>query len=108
MLSATDFDERVTVLGESVSKNEYGEETVSYTEERTIWADVQVRSGSERRVSGQPEERAAILVRTRKEAVQGVGRDGRLRYNGDDLQVHARREVGTRDRFIELETTRVR
>jgi len=108
MLSATALDERVTVLEESSTTDAYGEAETEWTVAQEIWADVQVRSGSERRIASQPEEQAAVLVTARKAAVEGVTRDDRLRYNGNDLRVHARREVGPRNRFVELETTRTR
>lgn len=114
MPTATDLDERVEVLSASASTNSIGETENTYSVERTEKASVRVQAGTERRFGGRPEEEAAVVVTMRKGAANGsssettVTRDVRLRYRGDDLLVHARREVGKRDRFVELETTRTR
>lgn len=108
MPSASDLDERVKILFVSTSKDEYGEVTETYSVDRTVPAGVQVRAGAERRIGGRPEERATVIVRVRKGAAEGITQASRLRYDGDDLQVHARRKIGRHHRFIELETSRVR
>lgn len=108
MPSASDLTEDIGVLAKSTTENSLGEDVATYSVDRTERAEVSVRSGTERRFGGRPEEEAAVVVVMRKGAAEGVARDSRLRWRGDDLQVHARREIGQRDRFVELETTRTR
>jgi len=108
MPTASDLDDRVEVLTASTTKNSVGETETTYSVGRTEPAGVSVGSGSERRVGGRAEEDASVLVTMRTQAASDIDRGSRLRYNGDDLRVHAKRELGRRARFVELETTRAR
>jgi len=108
MPTASDLDDRVDVLSASTSENSIGETETTYSVDRTEPAGVEVRSGTERRVDGRPEEDATVVVTMRTQAASDISRDTRLRYNDDDLRVHAKRELGRRKRWVELDTTRVR
>jgi len=108
MPSASDLDETVEVLAKSTTTNSIGETETTYSVDRTVPAGVEILVGSENRVAGRDEESATVRVRMREDAASGLTRGSRLRYKGDDLQVHALREMGRRKRFVEIETSRVR
>lgn len=103
------LDERVTVVTASTSTDEYGTKTETRTDGRTLAADVQVQGGSEAIRQGQTEETARATVRMRYyEADQaGVDSDAYLRYRGELLRIHSRREIGSRE-YMELTCTRAR
>jgi head-tail adaptor len=103
------LDDRVTVLKKNVSTDQYGEETTSYTEGETFFAAVRVSTPSEARQGSVPEESASVTVTARSEDVDqlGLGRDSRLKYDGDTLRVHGLQGF-ERDGFDRLPCTRVR
>jgi SPP1 family predicted phage head-tail adaptor len=103
------LDERVAIQGESVTKDEYGEETVTYSDEAEVWAAVTVSAPTESRTDGREEEQADVTVVMRTSAADeyNVQRDTRLRYDGDLLQVNGRFS-NRRDGFTELTCTRTR
>jgi len=103
------LDDRATVLEKSVTTDEYGEKTVSYSDGETFFAAVRVSTPNEARQGSVPEENASVTVQARSEDVDrlGLGRDSRLRYDGDTLRVHGTRDF-ERDGFASLQCTRVR
>jgi len=102
------LDERVTVVTASASIDEYGTKTEALTDGRTLSADVQMQSGSEAIRQGQTEETARATVRLRYyEADQAGVSDAYLRYRGELLRIHSRREIGSKE-YMELTCTRAR
>jgi SPP1 family predicted phage head-tail adaptor len=103
------LDERVTVVAVTEEEDEYGTVTEVQTDGRTLYADVSVQSGNEAIRQGQTEETARATVRLRyHEADQaGVTSGALLRYRGDLLRIHSRREIGSRE-YMELTCTRSR
>lgn len=103
------LDDRVTVLSEATSTDEYGETTTTYSEGEKVWANVTVSPGSETRFGGRAEESTSIEVGLRTPVVenQGITHTSRLRWRGDDLQVQAV-ENERRNSFTTLYCTRVR
>jgi len=103
------LDDRVTILAESTTTDEYGEETTTYSEGETVWANVDVAPGSEARAQGRDEESTSVdvVLRTPVAENQGLTHKNRLRYNGDDLQISAL-ENDRRSGFTTLYCTRVR
>jgi head-tail adaptor len=101
--------DRVIILDRSAEADEYGEETLSYSEGREVYANVEVAPGSESRVAGRSEESTSVDVTLRTPLVESepLGHKDRLRYRGDDLQVQAL-ENDRRSGFTTLYCTRVR
>lgn len=103
------LDERVTIQSESKSQDKYGETEVTYSDQATVWAAVTISPPNESRTEGREEEQASVTVVMRTPTAEdyNVGRDTRLRYDGDLLQVHGR-VSNERDGFAELACTRTR
>ena len=104
-----ELDERVTVLSQTETEDQYGEPTVTTTAGTTLWANVQESSGSERLEQGRPEAQQSVTVTLRWQDAdhEGIDRETMLEYRGDTLRVDTTREIGRRD-FLECTTTRVR
>jgi head-tail adaptor len=107
-MRASELNERVTKLSRSTSENEIGEETSAFAAGETVPAQVEVASPSEQVAGGTDEEQTQITVRGRNGHFEGVGRKSFLRYRGDRLRVNGRESIGFRERFVELQCTRVR
>jgi len=103
------LDDRVTVLEKSVTTDEYGEDTASYSEGETFFAAVRVSTPNEGRQGSVPEESASVTVQARSEDVDrlGLGRNSQPKYDGDTLRVHGTRGFEG-DGFASLQCTRVR
>jgi len=103
------LDDRLTVQTRSTSQDQYGETTETYSDGKSFFGNVRVSTPSELRQGSVPEEDSAVTVHARTEDINnlGVGRDTRLKYDGDVLRVHGVRDY-RRDGFAELECSRVR
>jgi len=102
------LDERVTILEKSVQTDQYGEEQVTYSESETVFAAVTRGTPSENRTAGREEETTSLTVVMRTSTAEGITREDRLRWRGDDLEVQGRISNPDRSGFVTLETTRVR
>jgi SPP1 family predicted phage head-tail adaptor len=102
------LDERVTILKKSVQTDQYGEEQVTFAEDRIVFAQVERSTPSESRTAGREEETTSITVTMRTSTAEGITREDRLRWRGDDLQVQGRISNPDRSGFVTLQTTRVR
>jgi len=103
------LDDRITKLTATSTTNEYGETTAAYSDGGTFWADAQVARPNERREGSVPEEQVDVTLTARSESVRNlsIGRDTRLKYDGDTLRVNGVRS-DDRDGFDEIYCTRVR
>jgi len=102
------LDERVTKLEKSVQTDQYGERQATYSESKTVFAQVTRGTPSESRTAGREEETTSLTVVMRTSAAEGITREDRLRWRGDDLEVQGRISNPDRSGFVTLETTRVR
>jgi head-tail adaptor len=107
-MRASDLNESVTKLTRSTSENAIGEPVDSFTAGNTVPAQVEVSSPSEQIVGGTDEEDTQITVRGRNGHLDDVSRKDFLRYRGDRLRVNGKESIGFRERFVELQCTRIR
>lgn len=103
------LDERVPVLEASVSQDEYGEETVTYSERAKVWAQVDEQMPTRARAGSEPEGQGAVTIRLRTLDADeyDVGTGTRLRWDGDVLRVQGRTSDPQRNGFEQLRTQRV-
>lgn len=102
------LDERVVILKRSVSTDQFGEEQVTFAEDRTVFAQVERSTPSESRTAGREEETTSITVTMRTSTAEDITHNDRLRWRGDDLQVQGRISNPNRSGFVTLQTARVR
>jgi len=103
------LDDRLTVQNPSTTTDEYGEEVTTFSDGQSFFAHVRVSTPNEVRQGSVPEESSSVTIQARTEDVNGlgIGRDTRLKYDGEVLRVHGTRNF-ERDGFASLQCTRVR
>jgi len=103
------LDDRLTVQNPSTTTDEYGEEVTTFSDGQSFFAHVRVSTPNEARQGSVPEESSSVTIQARTEDVNGlgIGRDTRLKFDGDVLRVHGVRDF-RRDGVAEFQATRVR
>lgn len=103
------LDDKITVQTASTTTDKYGEQTATFNDGDSFFAHVRVATPDELRQGSVPEESSGVTIQARTEDIDdlGIGRDTRLKYDGDVLRVHGVRDF-RRDGFAELQATRVR
>jgi len=88
------LDRKVTLQKPSTSKDKYGEEQYTWSDYRTVWADIKEQSGREMFEAGQLAE-VEILFRIRY--LSEITPKWRIQYDGKDFDISHIRELGRRD-----------
>lgn len=103
------MDRRVTLQIGTEAKDEYGEVTTTFSDQRTVWAKRVFASGREQIYRGRIEEEMPVRWMIRWQDGQDIAdHDLRLKDSTDQTyDVHTVQEVGRR-RFLKLTTTRIR
>ena len=95
------LDRRIRLQRPSTTKNEYGEEIVSFVDEATVWARLLPFPGKEEFVpsDGHSAKQPTIFeIRFRK----GVGPKWRVVYDGSEYEVEDVGEIGNRRESLRL------
>lgn len=90
----------VTLQSKSVSRDAYGGETITWTDEARVWANVHPLRGREYLAARQAQERLDMRVYIRYRS--GVRPDWRLLWRGVTYQVTAVVDVDAKKRELEL------
>jgi SPP1 family predicted phage head-tail adaptor len=94
-LKAGDLDQRVTLQSRSVVKDAYGQDTVTWVPEATVWAQVQAVRGREFFAAAQVQQEQTLKVRIRWRT--GVSPTWRLVWQGRNHDITGIIPVGRND-----------
>ena len=65
VIAAGDFDQRVTLQSRNTAKDAYGQDTITWTDVCTVWAQVQALRGREFFAAAQVQQEQTVKVRIR-------------------------------------------
>ena len=99
MLNAGALDQRVTLQSRSVVTDAYGQDTITWVDIATVWAQCQALRGREFFAAAQVQQEQSVKVRIRYRA--DVDQKTRLVWNGINHDITGVIPVGRKD-FLEI------
>lgn len=104
MINAGKMDRQIIIEEKSVTRDDFGAETVIWQDVATVWAEVLPISGREVFNAGKIFAEATTLFRIRWRS--GLTEDMRISYGGQYYGVSYLREVGRRE-LLEITASRI-
>ena len=99
MLNAGALDQRVTLQSRSVVTDAYGQDTITWVDIATVWAQCQALRGREFFAAAQVQQEQSVKVRIRYRS--DVDQKCRLVWNGVNHDITGVIPVGRKD-FLEI------
>lgn len=94
-MKAAGFDQRVTLQSRSIVKDDFGQDTITWETEATVWAQVQALRGREFFAAAQVQQEQTFKVHIRYRA--DVLTTWRLLWKGQPYDITAAIPVGRND-----------
>tara|TARA_R110000824_G_scaffold311580_2_gene498715 strand:- start:2383 stop:2712 length:330 start_codon:yes stop_codon:yes gene_type:complete len=103
MLSIGQLDRRILILEPTLTTDEYGEKTKTWSTVYTVWAKVDWKT-SDRKEESQEQVQATDVVFYVRNLGVTIESNYRVSFDSKTYIIHGIKQIEGRERFLELET----
>jgi len=89
MLNAGKLNRRITLQSKTVTRDAMGGESITWTTQATIWAQVSALSGRALIAAQQAQSEVTARITVRQLAAAGIADDWRIQHGADIYTLHA-------------------